>query len=180
MRIEIRLRCSVVGISLSIGIFLSLKVSAAEPLSSAIQDQLSQSCIVSYVAESMTTEMRETISQICHDNSIVLARLTEALDRSERERTMERDALAWTKNQGFEECIVGWSRTVRNKDVLVVTKPGILEKRMWTTDVPLGLSRTTLPESRRLCRWSYFGGPSSLIDSYGSEVSFYFADWIEE
>ena len=50
---------------------------------------------------------------------------------------------------------------------------------MWTQDVPFGLSRFTLPEGRYLCKWGMLGGPSSVIDSDGSEVDFFLTDWVK-
>ena len=166
-----------------IAIVLMFMASFANPqskLDASLQKQLEQSCVSAHVAESMGTEVREIISRVCRENSIVATQLTERLAQCERECALGRAALEWARSQGFEECVVGWTRTTQYKDVLVVVKPGISDRRMWTQDVPLGLSRFTLPKGRHLCKWGFIGGPSSVIDSSGSEVSFFLTDWVEE
>ena len=181
MRSEARMRGSIrLGCSLAIGATLmsSPANSQSEP-GANVQDQLEQSCIEAHVVESMEPEVRETISEICRENSVISTQLTERLARCERECALGRAAVEWARSQGFEECLVGWTRTTQYKDVLVVVKPGIAGRRMWTQDVPFGLSRFTLPEGRHLCKWSLIGGPSAVIDSNGSEVDFFLTDWVE-
>ena len=181
MTSETRVRCSTTGGRL-VAIVLTLTASFANPQSkpeASLQDQLEQSCISTHVVESMDTEVREAISRVCRENSVIETQLTERLARCKHECELGRSALEWAKRQGFEECIVGWTRTTRYKDVLVVVKPGISDRRMWTRDVPFGLSPFTLPKGRHLCKWGFIGGPSSVIDSSGSEFSFFLADWVE-
>ena len=163
-------------------IILTLTASFANPQSkseASLQKQLEQSCISAHVLESMDTDVRETISRVCRENSITAIQLTEELARCKGECALGRAALEWAKSQGFDECIVSWTRTTQYKDVLIVVRPGISNRRMWTQDVPFGLSRFTLPKGRQLCKWGFIGGPSSVMDSNGSEVSFFLTDWVE-
>ena len=181
MTSEARMGCSTTRGRL-VAIVMTLTASFANPQSkpeASLQDQFEQSCFSAHVVESMDTEERETISRVCRENSIIATQLTERLANCKRECELGRSALEWAKSQGFEECVVGWTRTRQYKDVLVIVKPGISDRRMWTQDVPFGLSPFTLPKGRHLCKWGFIGGPSSVIDSSGSEVSFFLTDWVE-
>ena len=168
------------GRLITIGVvLLASSASSQSELDGNAQNQLEQSCIAANIVDSMGSEAREAVLRVCHGSSLIEAQLTERLESCEHECDLGRAALEWARSQGFEECIVGWTRTTNYKDVLVVIEPGITDRRMWTQDVPLGLSRFSLPEGRRLCKWGFIGGPSAVIDSSGSEVSFFLTDWVE-
>ena len=183
MRVEARMRFSkTLGCLFAIGATLiaSSANSQLEP-NANVQDQLEKSCIEAYVVESMDTKMREIISRVCRENSVIATQLTTSLAICEGKCALGQAALKWAESQGFEECLVGWTRTTHyKKDVLVVVEQGFTNRRMWTQDVPFGLSRFTLPEGRHLCKWGLLGGPSAVIDSNGSEVEFLLTNWVEE
>ena len=127
----------------------------------------------------MEPAVREAVLGVCRANAGFSTQLMERIARCETECALGRVALEWARSQGFEECVVGWTQTTQYKDVLVVVKPGIAERRMWTQDVPFGLSQFSLPKGRHLCKWSFMGGPTAVIDSNGSEVDFFLTDWVE-
>lgn len=144
-----------------------------------LQDRFEQSCIETQVVDSMSTEVREAVTRVCRESSVGAAQMSERLGNCERECQLGRSALKWAKSQGFEECLVGWTRSTGHNDVLVIVDPGLGDRRLWTQDVPFGLSRFNLPQGSHLCKWDYIGGPSAVIDSNGSEVDFLFTDWVE-
>ena len=166
----------------SVTVSATLVASSASPQSAPsanAQDELHESCVETHVEESMVPGLREAISEVCRENAVFVTQLMARVGRCERECAMGRAAVEWAKSQGFEECLVDWTRTTQYKDVLIVVKPGITTRRMWTQDVPFGLSQFSLPKGPHLCKWSLIGGPSAVIDSHGSEVDFFLTDWVE-
>ena len=181
MRGEARMRCSTTLsrlFAISAMLMASSASSQSEPNANA-QNRIEQACIEANVVESMDTEARAVVSRVCRLNSVIATQWKARLARCERECALGLAALKWAKGQGFEECVVGWTRTTHYKDVLVFVDPEITDRRMWTQDVPFGLSRFTLPEGRYLCKWGMLGGPSTVIDTDGSEVDFFLIDWVK-
>ncbi len=172
---------TLVVLRLVLPIWALLSVSDSYSQTESDQVQIEQACIEAYVVDSMPVDVREIISLVCRENSGVIAQLTARLARCQRDCTLGQSALKWANQQGFSECLIGWTQTTRFQDVLIVVDPGLSERRMWTQDVPFLLSRFSLPEGLHLCKWGLIGGPSALIDQNGSEVEFpLLADWVEQ